>query len=172
MTTEIETYEGKLELTAEHVYWKFYNPRFTDDPCFEDIYQMMVQDEIDNFKKKFGQDIYLLGRSGRHVCVDDTSENRERYFEMQSEVESQINGLIARVNEYGKDGNMVFSTDEMIKHNNETAVKLIIDTFGCDEAKAKDVYGKLAAIVVGSLAVAGLIVDTKAANDTVDAEQH
>ena len=172
MTTEIETYEGKLELTAEHVYWKFYNPRFTDDPCFEDIYQMMVQDEIDNFKKKFGQDIYLLGRSGRHVCVDDTPENRERYFEMQSEVESQINGLIARVNEYGKDGNMVFSTDEMIKHNNETAVKLIIDTFSCDEAKAKDVYGKLAAIVVGSLAVAGLIVDTKVANDTVDAEQH
>ena len=89
-----------------------------------------------------------------------------------SEVESQINGLIARVNEYGKDGNMVFSTDEMIKHNNETAVKLIIDTFSCDEAKAKDVYGKLAAIVVGSLAVAGLIVDTKVANDTVDAEQH
>lgn len=170
MTTEIETYEGKLELTAEHVYWKFYNPRFTDDPCFDDIYRMMVQDEIDDFKKKFGQDIYLLGRSGRHVCVDDTPENRERYFEMQSEAESQINGLIARVNEYGKDGNMAFSTDELIKHNNETAVKLIMDTFGCDEVKAKDVYGKLAAIVVGSLAVAGLIVDTEAANDTVDAE--
>lgn len=172
MTTEIETYEGKLELTAEHVYWKFYNPRFTDDPCFDDIYQMMVQDEIDDFKNTFGQDIYLLGRSGRHVCVDDTPENRERYFEMQKEAQRQINNLIARVNEYGKDGNMVFSTDEMIKHNNETAVKIITDSFGCDEAKAKEVYAKVAAIVVGSLAVAGLIMDTEAANDTVDAKQH
>lgn len=169
MATEIETYEGKLELTAERVYWKLYNPGFTDDPCFEDIYRVMVQDEIDDFKKKFGQDIYLLGRSGRHVCVDDTPENRERYFEMQSEVERQINNLIARVNEYGKD-DTAFSTDEMIKHNNEAAVKLIMDTFGCDEAKAKEVYGKLAAVVVGSLAVAGLIVDTEAANDTVDAK--
>ena len=143
MATEIETYEGKLELTAEHVYWKFYNPRFTDDPCFEDIYRMMVQDEIDDFKKKFGQDIYLLGRSGRHVCVDDTPENRERYFEMQSEALRQINSLIARVNEYGKDGNMVFSTEKTIAPNNETTVKFIMDTFGLDEATAKKCTLKL-----------------------------
>lgn len=32
-----------------------------------------------HMNEHFGLNVYYLGRSGRHVCVDDTPANRDRY---------------------------------------------------------------------------------------------
>ena len=42
---------------------------YLDDACLE-------------FQQKTGVEVYLLGRSGRHVCVDNTFENAIQYEEL------------------------------------------------------------------------------------------
>lgn len=161
----VKLYDGMLELSDKHVMWEFDNRNFTENSGFDDIYYLMVQEELKVFKEETGVEISLLGRSGRHICIDDTPENRERYYELQNIVTEKIKKFIELVNNYGKDENL--SPDEMVAHNNICAIETLMSEFGCDKEKAKKVYNEIACIVVGSLSVKGFL---SSAEETRDAE--
>jgi hypothetical protein len=38
---------------------------------------------MENFAQASGVRVNIYGRGGRHVCVDDTLENRDRYEELR-----------------------------------------------------------------------------------------
>jgi hypothetical protein len=161
----IKVYDGMLELSDKHIWWEIDNEAFMQDPVFDDIYYLMVQEELRVFKEETGVEISLLGRSGRHVCIEDTPENRERYYELLDIVTEKIKKFIELVNNYGKEP--VLTPDEMVEHNNNCAVETLMNEFGCDEEKAKRVYNEIACIVVGSLSVKGFL---SSAEETRDAE--
>lgn len=161
----IKLYDGMLELSDKQIMWEFNNDDFTQDPKFDDIYYLMVQEELRVFKEETGVEISLLGRSGRHICIDDTPKNRKRYYELQNIVTEKIKKFIELVNNYGKEP--VLTPDEMVEHNNNCAVETLMNEFGCDEEKAKRVYNEIACIVVGSLSVKGFL---SSAEETRDAE--
>jgi hypothetical protein len=74
-----ETY---LELHAQHVEWQLDNPKIAVED-FADLWGQIVTDAIEEFESITHTEMYLLGRSGRHVCVADTPENSRRYGYLQ-----------------------------------------------------------------------------------------
>lgn len=38
---------------------------------------------IREFEARFGVELVTLGRSGRHICIEDTPANRARYWNLQ-----------------------------------------------------------------------------------------
>lgn len=89
-----------LQLSDKRVLWDINNENFDfDEYCIECDYALKKLSE------KYGTEFYLLGRSGRHVCVEDTKENRKRFYKMQKDVEEMQNEIISKfsnVNENSK----------------------------------------------------------------------
>lgn len=54
-----------------------------DEAIFYEVYTDMVNAAAEKFERITGVPIYLLGRSGRHVCVELNKENAERFDELQ-----------------------------------------------------------------------------------------
>jgi hypothetical protein len=61
-------------------------------------WEALVDSAIKEFKKQTGVDVYLAGRSGRHICVDFTLDNLENYdalvrkaVELEKQVIKQAN---------------------------------------------------------------------------------
>ena len=87
-------YNGKLQLSDNSTF---------DDVDVEisyDYYDSIVNDYMELFEKQTGTEVYALGRSNRHICVDFTGENLQRYEDLcaiQAELESdmldEINGI-------------------------------------------------------------------------------
>lgn len=81
--------------------------QISDEPILQDVnsdyteeeYRMLCDDAIEKLKNKYNTDFYLCGRSGRHVCVDDTLENRERLDELKSDVEAEQKNIINTLNQ-------------------------------------------------------------------------
>jgi hypothetical protein len=48
-----------------------------------DQFHRIVNMATEYFLERTGQTVYLLGRSGRHVCVEDTLENRANYEQLR-----------------------------------------------------------------------------------------
>lgn len=48
-----------------------------------DPYDFAVQHAIRMFEEENAIEIYQLGRSGRHICIEDTPRNRKRYASLQ-----------------------------------------------------------------------------------------
>lgn len=63
-----------LELHDHHTLWKIHE-KFNENRYYDevDIAIMEIEQHFKNLK------IFCLGRSGRHVCVEDTPINRRRY---------------------------------------------------------------------------------------------
>ena len=61
----------------------------------EDDVEQATMDAIHDFEDRFGVTIRLLGRSGRHVCIDNTPENRRRYPNLRRAAEAATNRLFA-----------------------------------------------------------------------------
>ena len=57
-------------------------------------YQAKVDWATDVFESKSGTDVYLLGRSGRHVCVRDTVDNALRYVDLKMLARQLENSVI------------------------------------------------------------------------------
>lgn len=67
-----------LELNDNHTLW-YINCKDFDE--YE--YEFIVSQAIKAMEKKHKNlKVYLLGRSGRHVCVEDTPVNRRRYLKL------------------------------------------------------------------------------------------
>lgn len=91
-----------IQLSDNHTLWQIdglENATSEDYTDFDDLYELLVDQACDKFKEKTGVEIYCLGRSGRHICVEDTPQNRRRYRSLcnaQSKLENWV------VNEYNK----------------------------------------------------------------------
>lgn len=86
-----------LQLHANRTVWKLK----VDVDSFE--YSCKVQQKINKFEDQTGIELYLLGRSGRHVCVEINSTNIRRYqelrkkaLELEKELVNEINDSIAK----------------------------------------------------------------------------
>lgn len=83
-----------LELHANRTVWKL------EKGISDDLYVNLVHEKVLKFEKETGVDIYLLGRSGRHVCVELNATNLERYtqlkekaLELEEELINEINNM-------------------------------------------------------------------------------
>lgn len=63
-------------------------------------YDYLVSEKAKQFKKETGVDVLLLGRSGRHVCVEINAETIDRYqelrkkaLELEKEFVNEINNM-------------------------------------------------------------------------------
>ena len=78
-----------LELSDRHIDWDF--GRAVKDESDIDIimsrYYMACTMYKEAFEKHYHVKLWYCGRSGRHVCVDDTAVNRRRYVTMCDVVE-------------------------------------------------------------------------------------
>lgn len=71
---KFEFYDGYLELHDNHTLWHINKDISINDYADQVTLRRMQMEE--HFKDL---EIYLLGRTGRHVCVEDTPVNRRRY---------------------------------------------------------------------------------------------
>ena len=63
-----------LQLHDNRTLWKIDNPNLTDE-----FYIQLVNDAIQAFEDSTEVKLYLLGRSGRHVCIEDTPSNSRQF---------------------------------------------------------------------------------------------
>lgn len=102
MATEIEikTYYSEdlrrtmIELSDDRVLW---DVAINGDEEYR-LWCAMVQGEVRRFMVNFGVPVYMVGRSGRHVCVDDSKSNREWYLRMVDYVNAVQKEMIAAWN--------------------------------------------------------------------------
>ena len=76
-----------IELSDRHILWEINTP---NDEEYSRVILAMQQE----FLKIYKAHVYLLGRSGRHVCVPNTSENRRRVYNMTRTAERMQRQLI------------------------------------------------------------------------------
>lgn len=76
MTETIEMYHGYIQLHANRTMWQCH--KYDDD-----IYTSLCVDAVTDFEASTGVKIYALGRSGRHICVEDNPHNRQQFINLQ-----------------------------------------------------------------------------------------
>ena len=67
-----------LELHANHSAWNLENPTKSDSD-----WASLVEEAVLTFEEETGTSVFLLGRSGRHVCVENNLENRQNYKKLR-----------------------------------------------------------------------------------------
>lgn len=68
-----------IELNDNHTIWELHSDTLTDEDWWS-----IVDSKVAAFKGETGVDLYLVGRSGRHACVDNTFYNAMRFEELQA----------------------------------------------------------------------------------------
>ena len=89
-------YQNYLELHDNRTCWKLDN----DISIADDLLYQLVEDACTMFEEDTGVEIYGLGRSGRHVCVEDTPENSRKYQYLKSKALKLEAWVIDAFNEY------------------------------------------------------------------------
>jgi len=79
--------------------WRLSNPNVKPED-FEFLYGGLLDACINAFEKIYGCKIYMLGRSGRHICVENTPKNRQSYYRMCATVKRLQNWLVTEYNNY------------------------------------------------------------------------
>lgn len=89
-------FDGKyfLELHALHAPVGYYKREITDDE-----YNARVSFAIQDFEAEHDIELYQLGRSGRHICIEDTPRNRRRYASLQRKAIDAAKALWADMRE-------------------------------------------------------------------------
>ncbi len=84
-------YDVCLELSKNHTMWELEADEWSDRE--DSDYWYLVEVARRDFEKQTGTECLLLGRSGRHVCVEDNYKNAKRYFELcdlQRDLEDRV----------------------------------------------------------------------------------
>lgn len=89
--------EAMLELSDERVMWRIDTK---GHPFDESRYRAILDVLVEQFEKTFKTEVFFEGRSGRHVCVKNTKENRKNYDKMVRWTNSAIDYFVAQVNTY------------------------------------------------------------------------
>jgi hypothetical protein len=87
-----------LELHANHTVWKLDNEH-TDD----DLYCWTVEAAVERFEDETGVPLFMLGRSGRHICVEDTAENSRKYQYLRNKALKLEKEVVDTFNNYNPD---------------------------------------------------------------------
>lgn len=82
-----------IELSDARVLNNINNDSITDEE-----YNNAINDYINAFEDKYNVELWLLGRSARHVCVNNTYENLLKKDEYKSTVDSMVDELITTFN--------------------------------------------------------------------------
>lgn len=90
--TEIPMYysdelrESVIQLHDNHTFWQIDNEKLNNISGleFESEIQIVIDGLQEFFYDKFKTEFYLLGRSGRHCCVNDNDFNRRHYKSMRN----------------------------------------------------------------------------------------
>ena len=88
-----DSWKEYIELSDNHTLWDIDIPDGVSEAEVESVYEMTLGIAFDDFQEETGVDLTMLGRSGRHICVDNTYENAKRYSELvsvQKEVEDRF----------------------------------------------------------------------------------
>lgn len=85
--------ENLIELSDERILWYV---KFLNDKEYDHDYMLMCRRLALEFEEIYGTDLIYDGRSGRHVCVKDTSENRRQLMNMQRTVRRMQNEVLKR----------------------------------------------------------------------------
>ena len=85
-----------LQLHDRHVFWEVEPSDSEEDIQFE--IDFLISAKIEEFKETTGVEVFLLGRSGRHVCVEDTPENSRRYRYLERTANRMADELIQDIN--------------------------------------------------------------------------
>ena len=102
---DINFYQNMIELSADRIDFETIDvTKLTSEQRndLETTTQMYLDDACKKFEKKTGIDIWLEGRSGRHVCVENTLKNAIRYDELCDLQKELKNEYIEKVNAYIK----------------------------------------------------------------------
>lgn len=85
-----------LQLHDRHILWEVDNPQLDEDTLWE-----MTQGAIIALEDRY-KDLLVscLGRSGRHVCIEDTPINRRRYAAVKKKCDELTDELIQALNNY------------------------------------------------------------------------
>lgn len=92
-----------IELSDERILWYV---QFANEETDED-YDIEVRSLIQEFQQLYDTELLLAGRSGRHICVENTPANRCNLCRMQKTVYRMQNQLLQqfdagwRINKYG-----------------------------------------------------------------------
>lgn len=108
----VKFYEGDrgepyIELNDNRTLWDIEAPDeygADEDGSFEVVYSDIVQEACQDFKDETGEELYLLGRMGRHVCVANHYVNAIRYNELKAVQEKYEKQVIDKANAYLKSG--------------------------------------------------------------------
>lgn len=92
--------EAMLQLHDEHTLWKVDNELLEDD----EAYWFIVDEVLGQFEGETGVPVSLCGRSGRHVCVEDTPMNRLNYHRLRKVALEYEAECVARANAWRPDG--------------------------------------------------------------------
>ncbi len=98
-----------IQLSDEHTLWKVHtlDKPISDEEAeqWDAFYYDLVREACKKFEEKSGVEVFLFGRSCRHVCVADTPQNRRRYrslcnlqMKLEDEVLTEFNRHIEGVN--------------------------------------------------------------------------
>ena len=83
-----------LELSDNHTLWEI------NSSIDEEEYVQLVDTACEEFKNETGVDLYLLGRSGRHACVEINFDNFKRYDELKTAQRKWEKWVIDEANKY------------------------------------------------------------------------
>lgn len=88
-----------LELHDRHIFWEAQEIHVNEYEISMIIqaYVHALEDAYKNLQ------VYLLGRSGRHVCIEDTPINRRRYYAVQAKANALTNELVKTMELWGKE---------------------------------------------------------------------
>lgn len=85
--------EEMLELSDNHTLWAIHKD-------FDmDYYNQMCDYAIAELSSKYNTQFYMLGRSSRHICVENTAQNRRRFKSLVKAVTKKENEIVSYFNE-------------------------------------------------------------------------
>ena len=82
-------------------------------------YSEVVSDYLNQFEQETGVDIYIAGRMGRHICVDNSLENAKKYKELQQIQTSLEDKMIKFLNTKEVNESLFSASDEVIDDSKE-----------------------------------------------------
>lgn len=86
-----------LELSDNHLWWDIANHNKADKDVFEEHVYSLCTIYATIFQEHYHTAAYFCGRSGRHICAEDTPTNRRNYAHMVKAVEIMQKLIVWRV---------------------------------------------------------------------------
>lgn len=140
-------YEDYIELSDEHTFWRI------EGHISEDEYYAQVRNALSRFEEETGTKAYCLGRSGRHVCVENTYANASRLDELREKQRTIENEMVEFINSHYLD------YDNISKEEAENALERFIseEELVPDELAMKcEEYGLAEIVPIGTETLTGL----------------